>query len=127
MGSLLDWLITPAIPAASGAALVLAFAAVCLLGFMLAAFIAGPGAPRVTPDPELIDAVRERARAALWLTGTSVLFVAICLFQIEALWLSWPIWLILTAFVLLVFLIRVSFWWKTTAGDEVAAWREATK
>ena len=118
MGSLLDWLITPAIPAASGAALVLAFAAVCLLGFMLAAFIAGPG---------LIDAVRERARAALWLTGTSVLFVAIRLFQIEALWLSWPIWLILTAFVLLVFLIRVSFWWKTTAGDEVAAWREATK
>ena len=79
-------------------------------GFVLSAYLAGPGAERLGNDPVQLAGIRHWASIGLWVFGAGLFFFSARVLQINPLWFGAPIWLlgsIVVAFVGAVILIAL--------------------
>src|SRR4029434_7456509 len=96
MESLWTWLSTP-----PGKNEVLdLFGTLCVLlfapGFVLSAYLTGPGADRWAKDPIQFVGLRYWATIGLWVFGAGLFFIGVRVLQINPLSFGAPIWLIVS-------------------------------
>ena len=113
MGSLWTWLNTP-----PGKGEVFdPFGVFCLLlmvpGFVVSAYLAGPGAHRLTNDPVQLAGVRYWASIGLWGFGAGLFFFAVRVMQINPLSFGEPKWLLGSVMTILLAAARCLDWWQT--------------
>jgi len=120
MESLWTWLSTPP---GTGAVLDL-FGALCLLvigpGFVLSAYLAGPGADRLGKDPVQLAGIRHWASVGRWVFGAGLFFFGARVLQINPLWFGAPIWLLGSIVVIVFTAGRCLKWWRTVYPAERA-------
>ena len=118
MESLWTWLGTP--PAKTD--VLDLFGALCLLlfssGFVLSAYISGPGADRVARDPIQVAGIRYWATIGLWVFGAGLFFLGVRLLQINPLSLGVPIWLIVCILAVVFAATRCTDWWLNVYRTE---------
>jgi hypothetical protein len=120
MESLIAWLITPP---AMGEVLDL-FGALCLLifapGYVLTAYLAGPGAGRLGKNPVQAAGIKHWASIGLWVFGTGLFFFGARVLQINPLWFGAPIWLLGSIAAVIFAASRCLDWWRTVYPAELA-------
>ena len=120
MEPLWTWLFTPA---AKGEVVDL-FGAFWLLlfapGYVLSAYLAGPGADRLGKDPVQLAGIRHWASIGLWVFGAGLFFVGVRVLQINPLWFGAPIWLLGTIVAVVFVAVRCLEWWRTDYPAELA-------
>jgi hypothetical protein len=120
MESLIAWLITPP---AMGEVLDL-FGALCLLifapGYVLSAYLAGPGAGRLGKNPVQATGIKHWALIGLWVFGTGLFFFGARALQINPLWFGAPIWLLGSTVAVVFATARCLNWWRTVYPAELA-------
>jgi hypothetical protein len=120
MESLIAWLITPP---AMGEVLDL-FGALCLLifapGYVLSAYLAGPGANRLGKDPVQATGIKHWASIGLWVFGAGLFFFGVRALQINPLWFGAPIWLVGSISAVIFVAVRCLDWWRTVYPMERA-------
>jgi hypothetical protein len=120
MEPLWTWLSTPA---AKDDVLDL-FGVVCLLlfapGYLLSAYLAGPGADRLSKDPVQLAGIREWASIGLWVFGAGLFFFGARALQINPLWIGAPIWLVGSIVAVIFAAVRCLDWWRTVYPEERA-------
>jgi hypothetical protein len=120
MESIWTWLSTP--PARSevldavGVISFLLFAP----GFVVSAYLAGPGAGRVAKDPVQLAGIRYCASIALWVFGAGLFFLSARLMQINPLSFGEPKWLVGSIVALIIAVARCVDWWRTDYPAERA-------
>src|SRR5215212_10022665 len=120
MESIFSWLSTP-----PGKDQVLdLFGTLCLLllapGFVLSAYLAGPGADRLGKDLVLLAGIRRWASVGLWVFGAGLFFFGARVLQINPLWFGAPIWLLGSIFAVIFAAVRCLDWWRTVYPAERA-------
>lgn len=120
MESLWTWLSTP-----PGKDEVLdLFGVFCLLllvpGFVVSAYLAGPGADRVARDSVQLAGVRHWASIGLWVFGAGLFFFGIRVMQINPLSFGQPIWLLGSILAVCFAAARCVGWWRTDYPAEVS-------
>jgi fatty acid desaturase len=112
MEALWTWLSTPP---SKGDVLDL-FGALCLLlfapGYLLSAYLAGPGADRLGKDPVQLAGIRQWAAIGLWVFGAGLFFFGARVLQINPLWFGAPIWLVGSIVGVVFAAIRCLDWWR---------------
>jgi hypothetical protein len=120
MEQLWAWLITPP---AKGEVLDL-FGALCLLifapGYVLSAYLAGPGAGRLGTDPVQVAGIRQWASIGVWVFGAGLFFFGARVLQINPLWFGAPIWLLGSILAVVFAAARCVDWWRTVYPAELA-------
>ncbi len=121
MAWLWSWLSTPP-PAGNvldpfGAMYVLVFG----VGFLMSAYLSGPGAHRMARNPIQLDGVKHWAIVGLWVFGTGLFFFIVRAMQINPLSFGEPIWLVGNGIALVVVAIRCVDWWRTTYPAQLAS------
>ena len=120
MEALWTWLSTPP---SKGDVLNL-FGAFCLLlfapGYLLSAYLAGPGAAWLGKDPVQLAGIRRWASIGLWVFGVGLFFFGARLLQINPLWFGAPIWLVGSIVGVIFAAIRCLGWWRTDYPAERA-------
>jgi hypothetical protein len=118
MEQLWTWLSTPP---AKGDVLDL-FGALCLLlfapGYLLSAYLAGPGADRLAKDPLQLGGIRRWASIGLWVFGVGLFFFGVRVLQINPLWFGAPIWLVGSIIAVIFAAVRCLDWWRTVYPAE---------
>lgn len=110
MQSLWTWLNTPpALPDVLDP-FAIAYAAVFTLGFLAAAYLAGPAGSTLARDTHHADAIHHWSTVGLWLFGPGLFFLVIRLLQINPLSFGEPIWLIGSLLALLIAALRFAAW-----------------
>ena len=120
MGSFWTWLNTP-----PGKGEVLdPFGLFCLLllvpGFVVSAYLAGPGAHRLAKDPVQLAGVRYWASIGLWVFGAGLFFFGARLMQINPLSFGEPKWLLGSVVAVLFAAARCLDWWHTDYAAQLA-------
>jgi hypothetical protein len=118
MESLWTWLSTP-----PGTSDVLdPFGTLCLLlfapGFVLSAFLSGPGADRLARNSIQLAGIRYWATIGLWVFGAGLFFFGVRLLQINPLAFGAPIWLIVSILSIVFAATRCVDWWITVYPAE---------
>jgi hypothetical protein len=118
MGSLWTWLSTP-----PGTNEVLdLFGALCLLlfapGYLLSAYLAGPGASRLAKNSIQFAGIRYWATIGLWVFGAGLFFFGVRALQINPLAFGAPIWLIVCVLAVVFTATRCIDWWLTVYPAE---------
>src|SRR5215211_6808229 len=120
MEPLWTWLSTPA---AKDDVLDL-FGALCLLlfapGYLLSAYLAGPGADRLSKDPVQLAGIREWASIGLWVFGAGLFFFGARVLQINPLSFGEPKWLLGSVVAVIFAAARCVDWWRTEYRAERA-------
>jgi hypothetical protein len=120
MEPLWTWLSTPP---ATGEVVDL-FGAFCLLlfapGYVLSAYLAGPGADRLGKDPVQRAGIRHWASIGLWVFGAGLFFFGARVLQINPLWFGAPIWLLASIVAVVIAAARCLDWWRTDYPAELA-------
>jgi hypothetical protein len=120
MEQLWTWLSTPP---AMGDVLDL-FGALCLLlfapGYLLSAYLAGPGADRLVKDPLQLAGIKHWASTGLWVFGVGLFFFGVRVLQINPLWFGAPIWLVGSIIAVIFAAVRCLDWWRTVYPAERA-------
>ena len=112
MESLWTWLNTP--PAKGevldpvGVVSLLLFAP----GFVVSAYLSGPGADRLAKDPVQLAGIRYCASLGLWVFGAGLFFFGARALQINPLSFGEPKWLV-GSVVAVIFAARCVAWWRT--------------
>ena len=120
MESLWTWLITP--PAkgevldALGVFSLLLFAP----GFVVSAYLSGPGADRLARDPVQLAGIRYCAWLGLWAFGAGLFFFGARAMQINPLSFGEPKWLIGSMVAVIFAAARCVEWWRTDYPAELA-------
>ena len=120
MESFIAWLITP--PAMSevldlfGALYLLIFAP----GYVLSAYLAGPGADRLGKDPIQATGIKHWASVGLWVFGAGLFFFGARVLQINPLWFGAPTWLLGSIVAVIFATVRCLDWWRTVYPAELA-------
>jgi hypothetical protein len=121
MEQLWNWLSTPP---AKGEVLDL-FGALCLLlfapGYLLSAYLAGPGADRRAKDPLQLAGIRHWASIGLWVFGAGLFFFGVRALQINPLWFGASIWLVGSIVAVIFAAVRCLYWWRTVYPAERAS------
>jgi hypothetical protein len=121
MESLWIWLSTP--PAkgevldALGVFSLLLFAP----GFVVSAYLSGPGADRLTKDPVQLAGIRYWASTGLWVFGAGLFFFGARAMQINPLSFGEPKWLVGSVVAVIVAVARCVVWWRTVYPAELAS------
>jgi hypothetical protein len=120
MGSFWTWLNTP-----PGMGEVLdPFGLFCLLllvpGFVVSAYLAGPGAHRLAKDPVQLAGVRYWASIGLWVFGAGLFFFGARVMQINPLSFGEPKWLLCSILVIVFAAARCLDWWRTDYPAELS-------
>jgi hypothetical protein len=120
MESLWTWLNTP-----PGKDEVLdLFGLSCLLllvpGFVVSAYLAGPGAHRLAKDPVQFAGVMYWASVGLWMFGAGLVFFGARLMQINPLSLGEPKWLLGSVVAVVFAAARCLDWWHTDYPAELS-------
>jgi len=118
MESLWTWLSTP-----PGTNEVLdLFGALCLLlfapGFVLSAYLTGPGAARLAKNSIQFAGIRYWATIGLWVFGAGLFFLGVRALQINPLSFGAPIWLIVSILAVVFAATRCIDWWLTVYPAE---------
>jgi len=113
MESLWTWLSTP-----PGKGEVLdPFGQFCLLllapGFVLSAFLAGPGAGRLAKDPVQLTGIKYCASIGLWVFGAVLFFFGVRVMQINPLSFGEPKWLLGSVVAIVFAAAHCVDWWRT--------------
>jgi hypothetical protein len=113
MESLWTWLSTP-----PGKGEVLdPFGLFCLLllapGFVISAFLAGPGARRLAQDPVRLAGVKYCASIGLWVFGAGLFFFGARVMQINPLSFGEPKWLVGSVVAIVFAAAHWIDWWRT--------------
>ena len=120
MESLGTWLGTP--PTKDG--VLDLFGAFCLLllapGFVVSAYLAGPGADRLANNPVQLAGIRHWASIGLWLFGAGLFFFGVRAMQINPLSFGQPVWLLGSIVAIVVAASRCVEWWRTVYPTELA-------
>ena len=118
MEPLWTWLSTPP---AKGEVFDL-FGVFCILlfasGYVLSAYLAGPGADRLAKDPIQLTGIRYWATIGLWVFGSGLFFFGVRVLQINPLSFAAPIWLIVSLFAIVFTATRCIDWWLTVYPAE---------
>ncbi len=113
MGSLWTWLNTPPV---MGEVLD-PFGLFCLVllvpGFVIFAYLAGPGGDRLAKNPIQLAGFRYCASIGLWLFGAGLFFFGARVMQINPLSFGEPKWLVGSLVALLFAAARCVDWWRT--------------
>jgi hypothetical protein len=106
------------------------FGAFCLLlhvpGFVVSAYLAGPGADRLAKNPIQLTGIRHWASIGLWLFGAGLFFVGVRAMQINPLSLGQPIWLLGSVVATVIVAARCVDWWRTVYPTDLACGFAAT-
>jgi hypothetical protein len=113
MGSFWTWLNTPPVMSE----VLDPFGLFCLLllvpGFVVSAYLAGPGAHRLAKDPVQLAGVRYWASIGLWVFGAGLFFFGARVMQINPLSFGEPKWLLCSIIVIVFAAARCLDWWRT--------------
>jgi len=120
METLWNWLSTP-----PGKEEVLdLFGVICLLlfvpGFVVSAYLAGPGADRLAKDPVQLAGARYCASIGLWVFGAGLFFFGARVMQINPLSFGEPKWLLASIIAVIFAAARCIDWWRTEYRAERA-------
>jgi hypothetical protein len=100
------------------------FGILCLFvlapGFVLSAYLAGPGADRPGKDPAQLAGIRHWAKFGLWVFGAGLFFFGIRVLHINPLWFGAPIWLLGSIVAIVFAAARCLDWWRTVYPAELA-------
>jgi hypothetical protein len=100
------------------------FGVLCLFffvpGFIISAYIAGPGADRVATDPVQLAGIRYCASIGLCVFGAGLFFFAARVLQINPLSFGEPKWLLGSIVVVIFAVARCIDWWRTEYRAERA-------
>ncbi len=120
MESLWTWLNTPP---AKGEVLD-AFGVVSLLlfatGFVVSAYLSGPGADRLAKDPVHLSGIRYCPSLGLWAFGAGLFFFGARVMQINPLSFGEPKWLVGSVVTVIFAAARCVDWWRTDYPAELA-------
>ena len=112
MEAIWRWLTTP--PTAAGVLdpVVTIYVVIVTIGFVVSAYLAGPGIERLgLTTPQRPDLMR-RANTGMWVFGAALVVFGVRALQIDALTLGAPIWLLLSAIGVVVYIISTARWWR---------------
>jgi hypothetical protein len=111
--SLWTWLSTPP----SKGEVLDPFGVFCLLllvpGFVISAYLAGPGANRLAKDSVQLAGVKYCASIGLWVFGAGLFFFGVRVMQINPLSFGEPKWLHGSVVAIVVAAVRCVDWWRT--------------
>jgi hypothetical protein len=82
------------------------------LGFVISAYLAGPGAERIALSELQLAQLRRRANVGLWVFGAGLVVFGVRALQIDALTLGAPVWLIACSVAVVLFLASTVRWWR---------------
>jgi hypothetical protein len=98
------------------------FGTLCVLlfapGFVLSAYLTGPGADRWAKDPIQFAGIRYWATIELWVFGAGLFFIGVRVLQINPLSFGAPIWLIVSILAVVFAATRCVDWWLTVYPAE---------
>jgi hypothetical protein len=101
-----------------------AFGVLCLLlfapGFLVSAYLSGPGADRLAKDPVQLAGIRHCASLGLWAFGAGLFFFGARAMQINPLSFGEPKWLIGSMVAVIFAAARCVDWWRTEYPAEQA-------
>jgi hypothetical protein len=93
------------------------FGVFCLLlfvpGFVVSAYVAGPGADRLAKDPVQLARARYCASIGLWVFGAGLFFFGARVMQINPLSFGEPKWLLACIIAVIFAAARCIDWWRT--------------
>jgi hypothetical protein len=120
MGSFWTWLNTPP----EFTEILDPFGVFCLVllvpGFVVSAYLAGPGAHRLAKDPVQLTGVRYWASIGLWVFGAGLFFFGVRVMQINPLSFGEPKWLLGCIVAILFAAARCLDWWRTDNPAELS-------
>ena len=100
------------------------FGLFCLLllvpGFVVSAYLAGPGAHRLAKDPVQLAGVRYWASIGLWVFGAGLFFFGVRVMQINPLSFGEPKWLLGSIVAIVFAAARCLDWWRTDYPAELS-------
>jgi len=100
------------------------FGALCLLlfapGFVLSAYLGGPGADRLGKNPVQLAGIRHWASIGVWVFGAGLFVFGVRVLQINPLSFGAPIWLLVSALAIFFVTTRCLDWWLTVYPTERA-------
>ncbi len=120
MATLWTWLTTPPGVADVLDPFGLIFATVFAVGFLISAYLAGPGGNDLAYHDPQAQAIRHWANIGLWIFGPGLFFIAMRALQINPLSFGEPIWLVASIIALIVAAIRLAAWWRKDASTRAA-------
>jgi len=82
-------------------------------GFMISAYLAGPGAGRIANDPVQLTGIRYCASIGLWVFGTGLFFFGVRVLQINPLSFGEPKWLVGSIVAVIFATVRCVEWWRS--------------
>ena len=91
------------------------------LGFVVSAYLAGPGADWLARNPIQLAGIQHWAAAGLWIFGAGLFFFGMRALQINPLSFGEPIWMVASVIALLIAVVRCAEWWRTVYPAELAA------
>jgi hypothetical protein len=120
MGSFWTWLNTPP----EFGEVLDPFGLFCLLllvpGFVVSAYLAGPGAHQLAKDPVQLAGVRYWASIGLWVFGAGLFFFGVRVMQINPLSFGEPKWLLSSIVAIVFAAARCLDWWRTDYPAELS-------
>jgi NhaP-type Na+/H+ or K+/H+ antiporter len=115
--ALWSWLTTPPTYQQVLGPLTALYLAIFSVGFVVSAYISGPGANRIDHDDARFDGVQRWATAGIGVFGAGLFFFIVRALQINPLSFGAPIWMLVSVIALAVFAVRFAVWWKTAPFD----------
>ena len=88
-------------------------------GFVISAYLAGPGAERLAKDPVQVAGVRHWASIGLWICGAGLFFFGARAIQINPLSFGEPKWLVASIVAVVFAAARCVEWWRTDYPAEL--------
>jgi hypothetical protein len=89
-------------------------------GFVVSAYLAGPGAGRLAKDPVQLAGIRYCASIGLWVFGAGLFFLGARVMQINPLSFGEPKWLLGSIIAVILAAARCVDWWRTDYPAERA-------
>jgi hypothetical protein len=94
-------------------------------GFVVSAYIAGPGADRLAKDLVQIAGIRYWASIGLWVFGAGLFFFGVRAIQINPLSFGEPKWLLASIVAVIIAAARCLQWWRTDYQAELERYDSA--
>jgi hypothetical protein len=83
------------------------------LGFVVSAYLSGPGAESISADPLALAGARQWAAVGVGFFGVGLFFFGVRALQINPVSLGAPFWMAGWTIVTIVVVIRCLSWWRT--------------